>query len=144
MIRFELLFRRVLADLSAAILLLILVISVYCALLHDASISRAESFLFYFYSPLLMVAYFLWIGDLSRGSVFWLKVAGLSVLVGVVFLLLDLFFGILFQKHDNLLDALTGNGVSFGITLIIFPGVTFIAISGWLRQKILNHSGRGH
>lgn len=140
--QFNLSSRRVIADLSASILLFLFVLFSCFLMSCGSNAVQIRSTTFLIYSPLLIVAYMLWLKDVKENKIPWLRVAGLSVLLGVPFILVDLFFGFIFDHRETFFGALVSNGISFGFTLIVLPGVTFIAMSGWIRQKILNIHSR--
>jgi hypothetical protein len=73
----------------------------------------------------------------------WLWQALISVGVGAASFILDTLVGLALHPSLPILHTATSTGIMFGITALICPGYTLIALSGWVRGLILHHASPG-
>ena len=90
------------------------------------------------YGVLAIPGYVCWIRiDNLKQQPHWILQALVSVAAGVVSFVLDTLVGFLWHPSLPILHAATSTGIMLGITALICPGYTLIAISGWVRSVSL-------
>jgi len=70
----------------------------------------------------------------------WLWQALISVGAGAASFILDTLVGLVLHPSIPILHAATATGIMFGITALICPGYTLIALSGWARSLIVHRT----
>jgi hypothetical protein len=95
------------------------------------------------YFALLIAALFSWHRGVAKGRRprQWLLQALFSFVVGIAWLLVDVAVVYLRHPPSALLMALTSSRLFF-FTLVLCPGYTVIALSGWARSLVV-HSVSG-
>jgi peptidoglycan biosynthesis protein MviN/MurJ (putative lipid II flippase) len=70
----------------------------------------------------------------------WLNGLIVTLILGVVFFVIDLFMGSTHGQYDNLVQAAFHAGSPFGIvlTLAVCPAGTLICLGGWVRTSLRN------
>jgi hypothetical protein len=96
------------------------------------------------YAVLSVPAWWIWREDLDGTKIPWPNIMLGSIGLGAAFFLCDIFIGRLTHSELSLLDAAfhAGGLVGFAVTLIVCPGGTSIALSGWFRSLLLRRALR--
>lgn len=132
--------RRITGDaVGCAALALLLALLMYVLPDHAAPYQSLNVF-FGVYVVLTVGGYICWSQmDKRMARPRWLLQAVTSVGIGVVFFFIDTLVGSLQGHHwqpSSPFSAAAATGIMFGITLLICPGYTFIAFSGWARSLV--------
>jgi hypothetical protein len=91
-----------------------------------------------FFGVLAIPGYVCWVQiEKKEQQPRWLWQASISVGAGAVSFILDTLVGFLWHPSLPILHAATSTGIMFGLTTIICPGYTLIALSGWARSVVL-------
>ena len=129
--------RRVLGDVTGGGVLAVLVALVQVVPDTVTMLQFKNGFLLD-YVPLVIAGYFAWLKMEKLGSPRWLLQALASVGVGAVFFAMDVAFGMSENPSQPIFSAATSTGLMFGITLLVCPGYTFIALAGWTRSLVIH------
>lgn len=143
--------RRILADGVGFCTLAALVALFVCAMPGSNAFAVKVNDFLLGYIPLMVGGYIGWTQMHKKmPEPRWLLQAVTSIGVGAISFLVDTFVGSL-QGHpwqlSSPFSAAASTGIMFGVTLLICPGYTFIAFSGWTRSLVpparpyLNASG---
>jgi len=132
--------RRVLGDAIGFLTLAVLVGFLVYAWPGATTPSKLKELFPPIYILLAIPTYVCWIAKERKApNTSWLFGAMWSIFAGIISLAGDTLFGYLINPSTSLLKAPLFAGIPFAVTLCLCPGLTYIAISGWVRSLVIRH-----
>jgi len=94
------------------------------------------------YLALVVAGYGAWVQLGREREPRWLLQALVSIGVGAVWFFVDVLLGLSEDSSLSLFAAAKSTGYMFGAALIVFPGYTLIALSGWVRGLVIGNDSK--
>ena len=132
---------RILGDLLGCTALAVFIALLIYPVTDLGSVPQRSAWFVGVYAALAIAAIFIW-RRMNGGRKQWLNQALFSVVTGIAWLLIDVAAGYLRDPSSPLLEAVATSRLFF-ITLLLCPGYTAIALSGWVRSFVVGEATQG-